>query len=592
MVKMQLFSLLKKHIVFIFLLLIISLAIFSPSFDLAFDGDSYLTLLRYKEIVGLNNSSITKQLNYLLTDYGPQDTMFATLYKIFNFNPVPFYIVSYLFRVLAAFSFYPLIFHLTKKRFPSYFTSLFFVVATAGIETTNWVFNMPSYIAIFLLNFFLLHFLKNNKLELKQLLITPFFFIITILSQPIRMIFLPLYSAFLSLYLLIKNKNLNIFIYQIFFIFLSIILIFLYTDVGGRFLDERISISKNLDRHLGSLKEEVEKKNYTIFLFPIGQAGKIILPQNLLPKLLPKNVTNQKDNRAILFLLVATYIGFIVYLKKHLKLKPFSIVFSLAASLVWTVFVFLKFSLNTPYPFSLPNLIALVLGGFFLITSGLCYISSKNKKDLQIGLVLSTFLVFFSFFAPWVRYPTFIQDTVNRYLIVGAAGFSIFLGIFLALFERIRPGILLLSSLLLLLNAVSTYQYLAHLSKVRGIQTTQKIRHSLPILEVLRQKDKPVVFYFETDNPEVLYHALTFGLPVILAYQQEVANPWNIVPLIDWNEVVSAHLTGKPLERFGTSNKDPVGIEYIYSFSLKGNQLIDTTEQTRKKLLSLQNGKK
>lgn len=139
-----------------FLIILISLIVLYPSFNLALTGDDYLGLWRYNFYTSGRVGKVWDPISFFLTDYGPQDTFTAIIHYFVGFNSTPYYLFSFLFRLLAAFSFIPLIYYITKNKFAAVFTGLFFSVITTGLETTNWSFNAPSYLAILFLNLFLL----------------------------------------------------------------------------------------------------------------------------------------------------------------------------------------------------------------------------------------------------------------------------------------------------------------------------------------------------------------------------------------------------------------------------------------------------
>ncbi len=153
----------KSFFVFILPLLILSLLVFWPSFKLHLTGDDYLGLWRYHYYLDGHTTGIWNNLNFFLTDYGPQDTFTAIIHHFFDFQPIYYYLFSYLLRLLAAFSFFPLILSLTNNKNAAYLAILFFAITTTGLETTDWSFNMPSYLAIALMNTFLFVYLKARK---------------------------------------------------------------------------------------------------------------------------------------------------------------------------------------------------------------------------------------------------------------------------------------------------------------------------------------------------------------------------------------------------------------------------------------------
>jgi hypothetical protein len=89
-----------------------------------------------------------------------------------------------------------------------------------------------------------------------------------------------------------------------------------------------------------------------------------------------------------------------------------------------------------------------------------------------------------------------------------------------------------------------------------------------------------------TDNSEMLYHRLLFGFSVTMSFHQNFSNWTNIAYTENWNEVVSAYLDGRSLRRFSIPPQK-TKIENIYSFLFRDGKIVDTTDNTREALKSL-----
>ena len=177
-----------KILLGVFFVIFVSFLIFLPSFNLALFGDDWLAFWRYLTHLGPTPREHWTHISYFLTPYGPQDITMGLLRKIFGFQGSYYHFISYVLRLLAAFSFYPIVFYLTKNKLATFFAMLFFSVTTTGIEATNWVFNMPTYVTIALFNLFLYFFIRAREREkyvflFISLLLYYFAYIIT----PIRM---------------------------------------------------------------------------------------------------------------------------------------------------------------------------------------------------------------------------------------------------------------------------------------------------------------------------------------------------------------------------------------------------------------------
>lgn len=164
-----------------FILAVIFLNFFSTGRSLQFSlsGDDWLALYRY--ITTFHTFFDHFNISKYMGNYDAANILMGLIYRIFEFNPFPYYLTSFIFRILASLSFYPIIFALTKNKLASVLSVLFFSINYIGIETTNWVFNMTTYISVSLFNLFLYLNIKeviSFKSMIKQAIIVflAFFF--------------------------------------------------------------------------------------------------------------------------------------------------------------------------------------------------------------------------------------------------------------------------------------------------------------------------------------------------------------------------------------------------------------------------------
>jgi len=586
----------RKYIPAFILILVASLIVLYPSFRLGFDGDSYLTLWRYQFYQRISTGNILlHNIKYFFTDYGPQDTFFAFIHKVFGLNPLPFYIISFVLRLIASLSFFPLVYALTKNKTAAFVSSLFFSITSTGLETTNWVFNMPSYTAILFLNIYLLltvKFLLSKRV--RYFILSLIFFVATIVFQPIRMIFLPFYVILLEFFIYLQNRNMGNFVKLV--IKSTIILIIvsgvlLTTNIGNSVglnintSNSNKNLNSSFSNFFSTLNTSFVKRDARLIYYPLAQIGNIVFPSDLLTARF--EILNTPTRLAIISIFLNLSFLFILSaLKKQLRFSSKTVISFLFASLIWTTF-FIIFEYNHKDYFTFNNFISEQVGFYFSLSVLLLYLTRKKIENIKLGIFLSSLLIIFSFIIPWLRNPTSIIETTSRYLIVPAAGLAILLGVILGSFKKIPKIIKVFVFVVLITSGLSSIKYLGHLAQVRGVDITERIRNSFPVLTSLNQGKEPVLFYFETNNQELLHHSIMFGFPVMIYYKQPVANAWNIAYTQDWNEVQSAYLTGEGLRRFGTIPIMPVKINNIYSFFLKGGLLLDTTKSTREKLISI-----
>lgn len=237
--------------------------------------------------------------------------------------------------------------------------------------------------------------------------------------------------------------------------------------------------------------------------------------------------------------------------------------------------------IRASYPLQPFELLTFLIGGYFLVGVTLWWRELSSEKNLRLGLAMGVFTMILGFIIAWLRNPGTVHEITGRYLIVPAAGLAWLTSVMLA---NKRIWMICLFGLLFSLHAQSSYKYLRHLSEVRGIELTDRLRGSVKPAKNFG-KDVPLVFYFEGDDPEILQHAFIFGFPVISHYQFGIIGPWyNIATTNIWAEVESAYLDGQSLKRFMPGPYGPVALENIFAYRLERGNLLNVTEEKRELL--------
>lgn len=265
-----------SFIVFAFLI-IFNLLVFYPAFNLALYGDDWLALFNYQRYLGINSSGQWNYLTYFFTSYGPQEILMGLLYNIFEFNSFSYQLTSYLLRIIASLSIYPVVWYLTKNKLAAFFAVLFFSITPIGLETTVWVFNMISYIAISVLNLSFYFYLKSRfEQNLKLLLLAVFLFAITFIMQPIRMHGLLSFIIIMELFWLFQKpskKMVKQFLFRI----------LLFTSIFGVifFILSRspvASTSSVSNEIITTFLKIISESKLELLLNPIKTIGSIFIP--------------------------------------------------------------------------------------------------------------------------------------------------------------------------------------------------------------------------------------------------------------------------------------------------------------------------
>ena len=143
----------KNH--FLLFLIVTLIAVFGvrQSLNFALNGDDWQALYFYlTRFTDFQSHFDIKNFSTGVSNYTFAHIIMGLIYQVFSFDPFSYYFVSMILRTFAAISFYPAIHAATKDQLAAILSSVFFATMFTGIETTNWVFNMNTYISISLFN--------------------------------------------------------------------------------------------------------------------------------------------------------------------------------------------------------------------------------------------------------------------------------------------------------------------------------------------------------------------------------------------------------------------------------------------------------
>lgn len=318
-----------KFILFSLLIIFITFLSIGQSLHFALDGDSWLTLYRYiKDFTTFGSHFDLK--NYS-TDYGNYvfvDIIMGIIYRLFSFKPFPYYLVSVILRVITAISFYPAVFAATKDKFAAILASIFFASMYAGIETTNWVFNMNTYVSISLFNFFIyLYYSKEFKIlsirGISTSLVLASSFIVTQNRMHGLLFIIPLLT--ICKIHKFNKENLGQALIRLVVLLLPI---FVY-----RFVTRSSNDTAYMDSVVRSAGQWV---NFILSIF--SSIGNVILPEKIYDFF---NITNEL--KAISVFLVFLLVFFLFFKKIFQSQKYFFILFNLSISIFFLIIPLMVF---------------------------------------------------------------------------------------------------------------------------------------------------------------------------------------------------------------------------------------------------------
>ncbi len=574
---------------YIVIIIIISLFALFPSFSLSLLGDDWLAFFRYLQMLGPKSSGEWNHLTYFLTPYGAQDIWMGFLQKIYGYNSTLYFITSYLLRIGAALSLYPLVNYLTKSKLGAMFAVIFFSITVVGFDTTNWSSNMTTYITITFFNIFLYFFIKSRSQGgVKVLSLSLLLYYFAYITAPIRMHGSLVFIFLLEAFWVLQERDLKI-LKKAFIRFVTIIAVFLIVRYTGHSQGPSQEAIERFNIGIKAMSQMLAAGRFDFLFYPIVMFGSMIIPDLIMP-----SVQIISKSKLLFTSLIPAFTGFLILSALLLKDIPssFKLKFftkTCFAAACWVLIIILIFSKNLATFNDSRYISLLLIGGFGIILIGSLIIKFFKQKNLSSALFLGLSWSILSFFFAWWWAPTSIFPTTYRYLIVSAAGISILFGAIISLGREKKNQLSIFSflCLFLILHIISTRIYISSLLNTHSQNITNKIWDSIPHVNEIGKSKEPVIFYFEGDNTNggILHDTVTFGFPPHMGLIYNLMEGDGLpVPISEFKELVSSITDGKNMPAYGYKVK-PLAIDRIYAFHLYGkDNLINITSQVREKL--------
>lgn len=375
-----------RNILYITLLIsILTFIAVGKSLEFALNGDDWLALYRY--ITTYTSFSSHFDIKNYSTNYDVANIIMGIIWRIYDINPFPYYFVSLILRIIAALSFILALNIITKNKFAAIFSGALFAVMFAGIETTNWVFNMNTYISIILLNLFLFFYFKHQSgLRLKTLIYLSVLIFMTFLTAPTRMhgliFFIPL-VVFLSIKKIDKYHLFNSF---------KIVAILLGPTILFRTLITRLGHSSNLGA-LNTSPQDFYNMLGNLFI-NIGYTS--------IPNLFVKLTNSKLDNNQLYLSMGITTILFLgFFFWKTLNRKDKLGLIGLISLLSSIAFLVIPGLVNPTSFFPSDHRYLIIPGGFLAITfsSFIAILYQKRGFFKTLALFIALILFFINIFS-------------------------------------------------------------------------------------------------------------------------------------------------------------------------------------------------
>lgn len=581
---------------------LVGLVVFFPTLNLSLYGDDWLVFWRYDSF--FPSSQTINALDYLkhfLTRYGSQDILMGFLRSIYGYQSEYYYLTSLIMRILASFSLYPIAFYLTKNKLAAFFAMLFFSVTTIGLETTEYISHITSYIGLSLFNLFLYYFLRSRENgENRKLFYSGLFFFLTFVIVPIRMTGLLPFILLIEFFWVIQNwgkKILKKVSLRLSFIFLIFIFInitgnpFFFPSQGGNIKPpSNVFLINQTTDSLSKIVKQLENYRFDFLFYPVISFGSMFIPDTAIDHF---PVVLKKSQLVLLILFVYSIFAIIslFIMRSILPKKTYSSRAILVSTTFWSLIssvVYLTNQTTFPDP---KLLISFFIGGYMTILG--IYLLRKFYQDRLISQAIFASLSWSiaAFFIAWLWDPFFLLVTYHRYLIGSAVGISLFLATVISLIKNLKYQKIVLSLFffLILIHIINTRTHIQKIVENHSAETSNKIWSQMPYISEIGKSKEPLVFYFEGDetNGAILNDTVTFGFPFHMAILYNISEMnKNPVSMIVWKDVESAVLDGKSFTpHFGGRVLNPISPSSVYAFHLQGkDNLINITDSARRKL--------
>lgn len=586
-------SLKSQKFTLVWLVLIIPLLSYlflKKTFNLALYGDDWLQLYNLWLSFDIHKTLSFFDIKSYLGAYMPQYFFLGIIRQFFGYDAQAYFAASLFLRILSTISLFFFVKYLTKSQLAALLSSLIVTIAVAGLQTTDWVFNMNTYAGIFFLNLAMIFYIKTRATQ--TLISWNYLFFITLFTLalgvvPVRMHGAVPFVIFTELFLYIfqdrKNPLKKLDFFLIARLIIPIILMFILMQVGS--FGSSGDITPALKESFIYVQNALHQGKYDILFYFLGIIGNILVPDTLHWE----NGFNYVTIRSLFMLGLGLLITFAINGGKNIYLGV------IIANILWGVMNKLFITWNPSL--SLANLFSISFGFQFLLLSFLVFFSAyKTYPKLAITIIIGVFWIIFFSLLYWLRTPYLIIESTGRYMTMGAIGFSmVFASILSIMFLnyknvlKMKAGFFIIAAFLLggwlYINFSQSQLYLTNLETNRNLALAEKTWTTLKKIVPNLDKDSPSVFYFTYDSATAANMILIFGFWPHAGLSYQISD-WEKTPLPteDYKQLEEMVKTGKPLNKVHARKAIPVPLSKVFSFDLRNGELISTTDIVRAQL--------
>lgn len=577
-----------KFILFAVLITALTFLNIGKSLHFSLAGDDWAALYYYHRLFDGFFSYF--QLTRYLGIYDFSFILMGILEKSFGFNPFSYYFFSMIIRIALTLSFYPAVLSLAKDKRVAYLTCILFTFAYGGIESTNWVFNMATYVSLGFFNLFLWQYFKHlNTYNFRLFLLETFFLFASFYAAPNRMASVLIIVPILGIFTL-RKLNLSSLIRRCVWIGLLL----------SPLVAFHLATAAKLDKNYAAMIPHLGISNFNLLFYFFSNIGSSLIPAKILQLILGSlnmpNIYNLNVFITQSFWIVLSFVALIYLLSLTLIKKNSFLIHSFSLIFTYTSIFWLSLQGGNINGFGdLLTFHDTLIGGYFVSVFSLYFISIKDSYPYLSRTGMFSLLSSLLFLIPaWLAF-TGIYPSEHRYLLVPTAFLIISISVVATLLSKQKITIIkALSNLaifiIILMNFISLQSYFdRYLSEGRKADYADKIFAQIHSEGKYLYNGKPLPFLFITDNPAKLYNSITFGFPYHMMLTDKrfgldvQKSPFavdNFESLIN----VLSNENSSELKRYGYQ---PVKIplENVYFFKFENDNLTNITDEGRKMLM-------
>jgi len=566
------------HNLYVFILLtLLVFIVYRSSLGLTLYGDDWLVISKHLGAYGPGEEMSYWHPNMWFSNYAFQKLIVIPYLVIGKPFSIYFYI-SLLLRSLTSFGVY-----LISKRFYSNFTALvtalLFASISIGSETTDWVYNMNSYLGIFIaLTGFYIYFADRKISSALQGWI---YIVVGYITVPIRLYIIPLTMPLLTLfeqYFKVGTKEffkLKYLVRTSLYVIISA-LPFLILRSKFPFLGWQNVNSELIGEGLTKAKNMLVLGKYEFLVTPFTNLGKMVFPSGVV-ELQGIGWRIYPLSHFLIYGLVLLGLAGVL-LSLAFKKSTFNNVifsFSLSSLLLIALKLFIKYNsvdILNEFSYFTWTYFGLIVTATYTVT----IISLLLERNRAVLLYVVSIMFTLSFLYPWMYSPGFIFSAVDRYLILSGVGLSILFGTILGhkLTDK-RTGKRIASFVLLLLifssQIVNVQRFFSKQLIGRNVEIYNvifdKLQDSVPILD----KNNMSLFYFEGFPDEIQESLLRFGF----SYHMQLLYDYPF----DEEKHPASVFYEEDLARMVKTYRIP--LSNIYGFKWENGEMVDRTTYAR-----------